>query len=104
METQNTEDQWTHLLTTNSHNLAAWAILPRSPPFLVQESYKHHPGEHEVLVANMAVAINPIDWMLQESDVLRLPYPNIFGCDVGGIIVEVGSKVSDLKPAQCVIG
>lgn len=51
------------------------------------------PGENEILIRNHAVAINPIDGLLQTLAVFPLNYPTILGCDVAGEIVAVGSNV-----------
>ena len=49
------------------------------------------------------VAINPIDHILQDSDIFGLKYPNILGIDVAGEIYEVGEDVSDFHVGQRVI-
>jgi len=49
------------------------------------------------------VAVNPIDWILQETDLFGLDYPAIFGSDVAGEIIELGDGLDDLHVGQRVI-
>ena len=49
------------------------------------------------------MAVNPIDWILQETDLFGLDYPAIFGSDVTGEIIELGNGVDDLHVGQRVI-
>lgn len=85
-------------------NFAAWSLHRKAEQFVVKENTYTAPGPGEIVVRNESVAINPIDWMLQDEDVLALPYPNVFGCDVAGEVVELGSGVSGFKIGQRVIG
>ncbi|KAJ5196572.1 Polyketide synthase enoylreductase [Penicillium cf. viridicatum] len=91
--------------TSKPLNKAAWALSPKARPFVVQEAPYPSPEPNEVVVKNHAVAINPCDYMLQETAFLDyIPYPNIFGVDVAGEVVEVGSNVTDVTVGQRVIG
>lgn len=47
-------------------------------------------GPQEVIIKTAAVAMNPADWMLQQTGMLLSKYPAILGCDAAGGIVEVG--------------
>ncbi|KAJ5922476.1 Polyketide synthase enoylreductase [Penicillium verrucosum] len=86
-------------------NQASWAISPKARSFVVQESPYNPPGPNEVLVKNSAVAINPIDFMVQDDAFLDyLQYPHILGCDVAGEIVEIGSEVKRFVVGQRIIG
>lgn len=50
------------------------------------------------------VAINPIDWMVQENqDLKRMEYPTVLGEDVAGQVVEVGDGVVDLRIGERVV-
>lgn len=50
------------------------------------------------------VAINPIDWMVQENqDLKRTEYPTVLGEDVAGQVVEVGDGVVDLRIGERVV-
>ncbi|KAJ5688946.1 Polyketide synthase enoylreductase [Penicillium macrosclerotiorum] len=86
-------------------NQAAWALAPKSKPFVVKEAPYPTPDANEVVVKNYAVAVNPCDYMLQDTAFLDyITYPNIFGVDVAGEVVEVGSNVTDVAVGQRVIG
>lgn len=63
------------------------------------------PGANEVLIRNAAIAINPLDWLLQDYALLPwLSYPAILGSDIAGTIVAVGSGVQRLKVGDRVLG
>lgn len=88
----------------SKQNFAAWAPHRKAEHFVVKENTYTAPGAGEIVVRNHALGINPIDWMLQDEDVLELPYPNIFGCDVAGKVVELGPGVSGFEIGQRVMG
>lgn len=91
--------------STSPLNQAAWILTPKANPFIVKEAPYPHPSPDEVVVKNYALAINPCDYMLQDTAFLDyISYPNIFGVDVAGEVVEVGSNVTDLAVGQRVIG
>lgn len=59
----------------------------------------------QILVRNAAIAINPIDWILQEHAILPwLDYPAILGSDVAGEVAAVGSAVERFKVGDRVLG
>jgi NADPH:quinone reductase-like Zn-dependent oxidoreductase len=65
------------------------------------------PGTNEIVVRNRAVAINPIDWLLQSVGDIIFPwlrYPLILGSDVAGEVVEVGSGVKRFKVGDRILG
>ncbi len=63
------------------------------------------PGPDDVLVRNRAIAINPVDWILQETPIFPwLAYPAILGSDVAGEVVAVGSRVRRFKVGDRVLG
>jgi NADPH:quinone reductase-like Zn-dependent oxidoreductase len=87
-------------------NAAVWltakrgALEIRSAPFSL-------PGQDQILVRNHAVAINPVDWLMQSIGDFVYPwlkYPSILGSDVAGEVVAVGSGVSRFKPGDRVLG
>jgi NADPH:quinone reductase-like Zn-dependent oxidoreductase len=88
-------------------NFAAWMLAPKQP-FQVKEAPYPEPGPHEVVVKNGAVAINPIDWVLQDQGTSMtfswVKYPFIFGNDVAGEVVQIGSKVLRFKVGDRVMG
>ncbi len=59
----------------------------------------------QVLVRVEAVAVNPIDTYIRNgANYWPLPFPFVVGCDLAGIIEEVGDQVRDLKVGQRVWG
>ncbi len=55
-------------------------------------------GPHEVLVRVKACALNHLDiWVRQGIPAYRMSLPHISGCDVAGILEEVGKEVTGLK-------
>ena len=85
-------------------NAAAWIIEEKSKPFQVKEAPYPTPGPTEILVKNGAVAVNPVDWKLQDRAMFPVKYPAIFGMDVSGEVVEVGADVKDFKKGDRVMG
>lgn len=61
-------------------------------------------GPDEVLIKNAAIAINPIDWHMQDHGIFIQEWPAIIGCDVAGEIYAVGSNVKRFKRGDRVIG
>ncbi|KAH8691969.1 oxidoreductase [Talaromyces proteolyticus] len=75
-------------------NTAAWVTVPKAYPFTVKEAEYTPPSKGEVVVRVHAVALNPVDYARQElgNDLFSwTKYPAVFGSDVAGEIVEVGS-------------
>ena len=65
------------------------------------------PRENEIVVRTRALAVNPVDAMTQSVGDLVFPwlkYPTIFGTDVAGEVVEVGSAVGRFKLGDRVLG
>ena len=50
-----------------------------------------------VVIKNKAVAVNPVDWKVQDYGVFVQSWPFVLGEDVAGEIVEVGDGVKHLK-------
>ena len=62
------------------------------------------PGPDDVLVRVKACALNYLDlWIRQGIPAYRITLPHISGCDVAGIIEQVGSKVRQWKPGDAVV-
>lgn len=61
------------------------------------------PGKGEVLIRNKAVAINPVDWKIQDTGYFIDSWPAILGQDLAGEIVEVGEGVTRFKTGQRVL-
>ncbi|MBY2907694.1 zinc-binding alcohol dehydrogenase family protein [Rhizobium leguminosarum] len=85
-------------------SLAAWQPRP-GQPLQLDPVEVPQPGPNEILVRNMAIAINPVDWLLQDSALFPwLDYPAILGSDVAGDVVAVGSIVARFKIGDRVLG
>ncbi|KAI4697624.1 uncharacterized protein J4E84_000756 [Alternaria hordeiaustralica] len=88
-------------------NLAAWMPAPKQR-MEVSEAPFPTPGPDEVIVKNRAVAINPVDWVLQDQGTSMafgwIKYPFVFGFDVAGEVVQIGSKVVRFKVGDRVLG
>ncbi|MEZ8106442.1 NADP-dependent oxidoreductase [Vibrio cortegadensis] len=57
-------------------------------------------NDADILIAVRSAAINPVDWKIREGYLQAfIPYelPVTLGWDVAGIVVEVGSKVSEFN-------
>jgi NADPH:quinone reductase-like Zn-dependent oxidoreductase len=57
-------------------------------------------GEDQIVVRNHAVAINPLDWIIQLAGPVAyrwLTYPTVLGSDVAGEVVE-GRQRRDALP------
>lgn len=62
-------------------------------------------AEGQILIRNEAVAINPLDYILQDMAALPwLDYPLIVGSDVAGTIVAIGKGVDRFALGDRVLG
>ncbi len=82
--------------------IKAIAVDPKNPANFVEITpEKPAPGQYDLLVEVKAVSVNPVDTKvhagLQKNG---LQQPRILGWDASGIVVEVGSSVSDFKPGD----
>jgi len=88
-------------------NFAAWQLGPKQR-FQVGEAPYPTPGPDEIVIKNGAVAINPIDWILQDQGTSMsfgwIKYPFIFGSDVSGTVMQVGNTVTRFSPGDRVMG
>ncbi len=87
-------------------NTAAWLKATRAPLQVGPAPYTH-PREHEIVVRNHAVAINPLDWIKQVVGRPLLPWiklPFVLGEDLAGEVVEVGSAVTRFRAGDRVLG
>lgn len=61
------------------------------------------PGEHEVRIKTVAMALNPLDWKIVHNSDARPP--TAIGCDFSGTVEGLGSSVrSDIKVGDRVAG
>ena len=87
-------------------NTAAWLGAKRAELEVEPAPYTR-PREGEIVVKNRAVAVNPLDWMLQVVGDLIYPwigYPSVIGTDLTGEVVEVGEAVSRFEVGDRVLG
>jgi len=87
-------------------NTAAWLGAKHAKLEVTSAPYTP-PRENEIVVKNHAVAINPLDWMIQVAGniIFRwIKYPFVLGSDLAGEVVEVGSAVTRFKVGDRVLG
>ncbi|KAL1997656.1 hypothetical protein VTN02DRAFT_1177 [Thermoascus thermophilus] len=80
-------------------NQAAWLPAPRQRPLRVDAAPFPQPGKNQLVVKNHAVAVNPVDWRVQDSGTFIHRYPAILGEDVAGEVVALGEH-SDRRFAR----
>lgn len=80
----------------STQNRAAW-LDGGGKKFRVADAPMPKAKADHVVVKNKAIAINPVDWKIQDYGVFIQKWPNILGCDVAGEVVEVGEKVTSFK-------
>ena len=64
-------------------------------------------GPNGVLVRLYATSVNPVDWKFRQGllDAVRpVVFPVIWGCDLCGVVAEVGASVTLFKPGDEVYG
>ncbi|CAA7269958.1 unnamed protein product [Cyclocybe aegerita] len=64
---------------------------------------KYKPGAGEILIKIQAVALNPVDWKIQKSEVVLEHTPAIPGLDIAGDVEEVGEDVSEFRKGDRVL-
>lgn len=86
-------------------NVAAWQLKKAQRPLVVSKAPYISPPKDHVTIKIIDVAVNPIDWILQDSPppAFDIDYPAIFGRDAAGEILEVGDDVKDFRVGQRVI-
>lgn len=83
-------------------NQAAW-LDGKGSKLRVDKSEYPTPGADEIVVKNHAIAINPVDWKIQDYGLFLKTWPNVLGTDIAGEVVEVGSNVSKFKKGDRVL-
>lgn len=87
-------------------NTAAW-INAKHARLEVGPAPYPTPGDDQIVVRNHAVAINPLDWIIQVEGTLTLgwiKYPTVLGTDVAGEVVDVGAAVNRFRVGDRVLG
>uniref|UniRef100_A0A8H7TNU9 Enoyl reductase (ER) domain-containing protein n=1 Tax=Bionectria ochroleuca TaxID=29856 RepID=A0A8H7TNU9_BIOOC len=85
------------------------AFQPRRKASCIQVRDTPYPvaGEGQLVVRTAAIAINPIDHLIQSrGDIMftHIKYPFILGMDVSGEVVSVGNGVTRIRPGDRVFG
>lgn len=65
--------------TLSNANKAAWLTEAKQNPLKVDHAPMPSPGADEVVIKNKAVAVNPVDWKIQDSGLFIQSYPNVLG-------------------------
>lgn len=84
-------------------NKAAW-LTKADTPLEIGDAPFPTAGPGELVVKNVAVAINPLDFHMQDSGVFIQNWPAVFGCDVAGEVFDVGTGGNRFKKGDRVIG
>ncbi|CAO1636184.1 unnamed protein product [Sympodiomycopsis kandeliae] len=63
-----------------------------------------NPGPKQILVRNYAVAVNPVDWNIQDHAIFVQKYPTVLGSDVAGNVEAIGSDVRRFQIGDRVAG
>lgn len=82
-------------------------LAAKFTPLVLKGAVYTSPDDHEVVIKNAAVAINPFDWILPEGinfAAAHLKVPIVIGTDVAGRVVEVGNKITRFKVGDRVLG
>lgn len=64
---------------SDNANKAAWLTEAKQKPLKVDHAPMPTPGPDEVVIKNKAVAVNPVDWKIQDSGLFIKEYPNVLG-------------------------
>jgi NADPH:quinone reductase-like Zn-dependent oxidoreductase len=86
-------------------NTAAW-IKAKNAQLEVGPAPYTPPGRDQIVVRNHAVAINPLEWIIQVAGNLTyrwLNYPTVLGSDLAGEVVEVGRAVTRFRVGDRVL-
>lgn len=89
-----------------AESLAAW-LPARAARLEVRPAPTPSPAAGEVVVRARAVAVNPVDWVIQVTGGLGygwLDYPAVLGFDVAGDVLAVGADVTRVRPGDRVLG
>ena len=86
-------------------NEAAWMVA-KNRPLQVKPAPYPEPGPGEIVVRNRAVAVNPVDWMVQYTGGLVfgwIKYPFVLGSDLAGEVMAIGEGISAVKVGDRVL-
>lgn len=88
-------------------NRAAYIPASKAPSLKVDSAPYTSPLKDQIVVKNGAIAVNPLDYMKRDMGEMLyswIKYPFVFGTDVAGKVVEVGSAVTRFKVGDRVVG
>ncbi|TGO68494.1 hypothetical protein BOTNAR_0024g00460 [Botryotinia narcissicola] len=86
-----------------AQNKAAWIKTSGANPLVIEDAPIPHPGPGELVIKNSVVAINPVDWKIQDHGRYLNKYPFILGEDTAGTVEAVGEGVVGFQKGQRVI-
>ncbi|KAF2849516.1 GroES-like protein [Plenodomus tracheiphilus IPT5] len=72
--------------------------------FDVRDAPMSTPGPGEILVNNAAIALNPVDYKMQDHGMFIKNWPATIGCDVAGTVYDIGPDVKRFKKGDRIIG
>ncbi len=73
-------------------------------PLIIENRPIPSPQANEIVVINHAVAINPVDSVMQQTGFFIKSYPFILGSDTCGIVEAVGPDVKHFKKGDRIAG
>ena len=85
-------------------NHAAYLTAKETSPLEIREAPYSLPATNEIVIRVRAIAVNPVDAIIQTKELWPLTYPQILGCDIAGSVVEIGDSVTRFKTNDRVIG
>ncbi|KAF7198413.1 Dehydrogenase orsE [Pseudocercospora fuligena] len=85
-------------------NQAAWIDKEPRNPLRVGPADIPVPGDEDIVVKNHAIAINPVDWKIQDYGIFVQNWPFVLGTDVAGEVHAVGKNVTKFKKGDRVLG
>ena len=88
-------------------NTAAWIEAKQQTKLEVKAAPYTQPREGEIVIKNHAVAINPLDWIIQVAGNIVyswVKYPSILGSDSAGEVIEIGKGVTRFSVGDRVLG
>ena len=86
-------------------NSAAWIEKPRAQ-LTVRDAPYTQPGDDQIVVRAHAIAINPVDWIIQLAGGMAyrwLKYPAVIGSDVAGEVQAIGKNVTRFRVGDRVL-
>lgn len=86
-----------------TQNKAAWQD-GANLPLRVGDLEMPKSEANRIIVRTRAVAVNPIDWKIQDRGVLfDKSWPMVLGVDVAGDVVDVGEQIEHIKKGDRVL-